>query len=417
MIAPFAQADSFRTLDYGFTYDDFWNSYTDGDYSNKHVKMGLKRFVNRRVESLKEELKYYVAKPFVYLIKAVPKNLTLKDSVRIDASIFSNPEITSAIVKVKNNTTGIEKSYSLQKCGVTSTKLVEEFDKWSVVLPPLNKGENEVSVFVTNTAGLSATFPRGPKFFLNVSDTTKSPLVINEFLAINDKTNPDEYGEYDDWVEIFNRGESEIDLGGYFLTDSKGKLSKWQFPQGTVISPNGFLLVWCDKDNQAGLHTNFKLSGSGEFVALVSADGTTVLDSISFGKQTADVSSGRFPDGGEEWKFLKPTPNQPNVLLRVRNKFQPSTFSLSIFPNPVVASENGSVKVEYSLSGVKLANRKYSLAVFNALGQKVKTLRNGIAVAGKQTFSYDISKLASGVYFVVLKIGSRIKTQKFLLLR
>ena len=131
-------------------------------------------------------------------------------------------------------------------------------------------------------------------------------LFINEFMAKNDTTNVDEAGEFDDWIEIYNAGTELQDIGGLFLTDNADNLTKWMIPEGTEIQPQGFLLFWCDEDQEQGeLHTNFKLSAGGEFLALVNIDGITILDSITFGDQSADISYGRIFNGSSNWDFLK----------------------------------------------------------------------------------------------------------------
>ena len=101
------------------------------------------------------------------------------------------------------------------------------------------------------------------------------------------------------------------DLGGLFLTDDPDDLTKWMIPDGTVIQPQSFLLFWCDED-QGELHTNFKLSSGGEFLALVNIDGVTILDSITFGEQSDDISYGRIFDASRECNFLSPTPRITN---------------------------------------------------------------------------------------------------------
>ena len=141
-----------------------------------------------------------------------------------------------------------------------------------------------------------------------------SALYINEFMARNDSTYVDEEGDYDDWLEIYYGGNGSIDLSGFFLTDNAGNLSKWMFPHETIISSSEFLLVWCDEEQDEGeLHTNFRLNFDGEFIALVASDGLTIIDSISFGIQTADISFGRVPDGNTSWQALPvPSPNSSN---------------------------------------------------------------------------------------------------------
>ncbi|MEO0108842.1 MAG: CotH kinase family protein, partial [candidate division WOR-3 bacterium] len=86
-------------------------------------------------------------------------------------------------------------------------------------------------------------------------------VVINEFLAINDTTIPDQNGQYDDWIELFNNSSRSLSLDGYLLTNDSSRLAKWVFPD-TSIAPGGYCVVWADNDErQSGLHANFKLDG------------------------------------------------------------------------------------------------------------------------------------------------------------
>lgn len=120
---------------------------------------------------------------------------------------------------------------------------------------------------------------------------------ISEFLAVNSGGLLDEDGEASDWIEIHNRGDSPADLTGWSLTDDTADLDKWVFP-ATTIPVDGRLIVFAsDKDRatpDSALHTNFKLSGDGEYLALVAADGTTVVSQFgeSFGRQRSNVSYG-----------------------------------------------------------------------------------------------------------------------------
>jgi len=89
-------------------------------------------------------------------------------------------------------------------------------------------------------------------------------LVINEVLASNDSTMPDQDGEYDDWIELYNNSDHDIDVNGYFMSDLATDIPMWQFPD-TIIAAKSYLIIWADGDTQQqGLHANFKLSASGE---------------------------------------------------------------------------------------------------------------------------------------------------------
>jgi hypothetical protein len=130
-------------------------------------------------------------------------------------------------------------------------------------------------------------------------------LTINEFMADNLSTVADQDGEYDDWVEIYNNSDAVISLSGYYLSDDDN-LTRWAFPD-TSIPSHGFLIVWVDDDvNQVGLHTNFKLSAYGEAVNL-SGPGPVLVDSVSYGPQMTDISSGRYPDGTGSFRYMYPT--------------------------------------------------------------------------------------------------------------
>jgi hypothetical protein len=140
-------------------------------------------------------------------------------------------------------------------------------------------------------------------------------LYINEFLALNTSVIQDEAGEYEDWVEIYNPGPDPVEMEGLFLTDDLANTTQWTFPE-TTLEAGGFLLVWCDNDEEDGpLHANFKLSGDGEEVGLFNtvAAGNEEIDSYAFGTQTSDVSEGRETDGSETWVFFSvPTPGASN---------------------------------------------------------------------------------------------------------
>lgn len=102
--------------------------------------------------------------------------------------------------------------------------------------------------------------------------------VITEFMASNETTLADEDGDFPDWIEIYNPDEEAVDLGGYFLTDRVELPGQWVFPP-TVLGAGEWLVVFASgKDRDVGeLHTNFRLSAGGEFLALVAPDGVTVI--------------------------------------------------------------------------------------------------------------------------------------------
>ena len=193
-------------------------------------------------------------------------------------------------------------------------------DSFVCVIPPMPLGTTVTWYITAVDADFAVvTSPADAPvtaYTYTVGETT-CRVFINEFLASNDSVNADpDHGEYGDWVELYNPGESVIDLSGWHLTDDLSEPAKWTFPQGVEIQAGGYLLVWTDDFDEwnIGIHTNFKLSKGGEEIGLFT-DTLVPEDTTVFGTQTKNISSGRSPDGGETWTtFVVPTPaaaNQP----------------------------------------------------------------------------------------------------------
>lgn len=142
-------------------------------------------------------------------------------------------------------------------------------------------------------------------------------LVINEICASNRTTLKDEDGEYSDWIELYNGGSAPIRLSDYALSDDEGTLVKWRFPQGAVIQPGEYYLVFASGKNRAGgdglhPHTNFKLAAEGEAVIL-SDILSQQIDRTAYDNLGKDCSWGRVEGVSGQWQvFTSPTPGLPN---------------------------------------------------------------------------------------------------------
>ena len=156
-------------------------------------------------------------------------------------------------------------------------------------------------------------------------------IYINEFLASNVTNKEDliETSDFVDWIEIYNAGNNDVDLNGYYLKDNINDIAKWVFPEGSIIRSKDYLFLWADGTNMVpgdtysrpftfdnviiqSYHTNFKLSKDGEELALYDPQGL-LIDYVEYGPQLYDVSYGRKPDGGENWYYFgEPTPEASN---------------------------------------------------------------------------------------------------------
>lgn len=167
--------------------------------------------------------------------------------------------------------------------------------------PPAEPGKNSA----TSAGQLSVDSDRG----------RMRRLLITEVQASNGGELRDSDGECPDWIEFWNPNPERFDLTGYFLTDDPDELDQWEFPT-VAIEPGARLLVFASGKNSNDpreLHTNFRLSKSGEYLALVHPDGTTIAEDLwvarhSFG---AGISLGRTERG--MLPLVAPTPGDENA--------------------------------------------------------------------------------------------------------
>ena len=145
-------------------------------------------------------------------------------------------------------------------------------------------------------------------------------VLISEFLSSNDSGLVDGNGNESDWIELFNAGDQAQDLAGWHLTDNGSDLGKWVFPNvaESVLAPGEYLVVFASGDGVAdiagNLHTNFRLSSSGEYLALTRPDTTVVSEfganGTDYPAQFTDVSYGAGVSGAAF--FQTPTPGEAN---------------------------------------------------------------------------------------------------------
>ncbi|XAL98278.1 lamin tail domain-containing protein [Phycisphaeraceae bacterium D3-23] len=153
---------------------------------------------------------------------------------------------------------------------------------------------------------------------------TAVPL-ITEFLASNDNDLVDEDGDDSDWLELFNAGDTALDLAGWYLTDDANDLTQWTLPS-VSLDAGRYMVVFASGKDRADadgteLHTNFSLSAGGEYLALVEPDGTTVAFEYApeYPAQEQDVSYGMaietvhetFIAEGSDAHYIVPTAEVP----------------------------------------------------------------------------------------------------------
>ncbi len=161
---------------------------------------------------------------------------------------------------------------------------------------------------------------------------------INEIMTSSSKGVTDPSGDYCDWIELFNNSSGAVDIGGCYLSDNSAQLQKWQFPSPVMIPAKGYLLVYANDSDLTSpvagpFQTNFNLSKSGEYLALVAPDGMTILHEFApqYPEQRADISYGYNQRLGADpntcYYFEIPTPGKINITLPVETCLPKVIFS------------------------------------------------------------------------------------------
>lgn len=248
----------------------------------------------------------------------------------------------------------------------------------------------------TNDGGLASTQFSAPT--PRASNTTiivqPDVILINELLAINVADTTDLAGDFEDWFELYNPNDYEVDLAGYYISDNPERPTKWQVPTVggglTIIPAGGYKLFFADNfPDFAWNHSSFRLSGAGEWLVVRGPDGFTITDQISWEQQLPDTSYGRLNDGELPWvNFINTTPDASNNGADVRVNEQDYSQT-SVYPNPV---QRG---MDIRFDGF------YSYRLFSASGRMLEE--------GRYSNSLETSRLAPGMYILVLDDRYRAK--------
>ena len=171
--------------------------------------------------------------------------------------------------------------------------------------------------------------------------------------------------------------------------------------------------VWAAwNDSLAAINFNY---GSGRVLLLgphPEIEEDSDRDSTSFAQELDDAGSDwPFLWSAVDWLLDRPITYPPVSAIKKQGVFiQPQEVILhKAHPNPF----NPSTIINYELPMTNFVE----LSVFNSLGQKIKTLVNRKQEAGKYKFRFDANNLVAGIYFVHIRAGREIKTQKIVLLK
>ena len=286
---------------------------------------------------------------------------------------------------------------------------------------------SETEITIESEASLMAVFERN-----NLSEDT--PVVINEI-----NYNSAEDFDTEDWVEFYNNTDTNIDLGGWYFSDSDDE-HVFTFAEGTILESDGFLVLTRDSVSFTSLFPevnnyvgdiDFGFAGSGELLRLFSNNGE-IVDQVTYSDDppwpaeadgqgaTLSLTHPRLDNSkAENWAASvgHGTPGAENSgVLVATEKEEPEEgaegFALyQNYPNPF----NPTTTISYRLD----KPGRVKLAVYDIMGREVAVLENGVKPQGTHTLSWDASpgKFSSGVYLYKLDVGNETLTRKLTLVK
>ncbi len=181
-------------------------------------------------------------------------------------------------------------------------------------------------------------------------DLDHPDLVVNEVVTANVRGLLDEEGQSLDWIEVLNRGQVPVDLGGWGLSDDAEGRAAWTFPEG-ALAPGEVLVVWAaGREVEGDLYAPFGLSATGDAVVLTAPDGC-VVDEVETPRLYRDVAWGRTEADSDRWAyFLEPTPGAPNTT-----ESRPGFAEVpALSPDPGFSTDAVTVVVESTADAVRV---------------------------------------------------------------
>ena len=306
-------ASDFAENDPNTFFGDGFSSNVDDDYwffegTTWNTLGGIINTIEERTNFLNNHPVMNTSIPIIEYVDQSVEFPTNLDQVVISSKVENTTEVELMITTQSDHFNFI--SFDMNDSGIGGD-LIAGDQIYSATIPYSNSGDYvQYYIRASNNEGVTLS-PEKAEFefyFYTVEyQSISSNIVINEIMASNDNTIADEFDEFDDWIEIYNRGDVSIDMSNYHLSDDITNLEKYTFPNIT-LGPDEYYIVWADDDeeDQGDNHATFKLSSSGEELYL-SDENLNIIDGFEFGTQEVDMGYARVPNGVGDFVIQSPT--------------------------------------------------------------------------------------------------------------
>lgn len=260
--------------------------------------------------------------------------MNLGSKIAQDVTLASNIEGASILVNDMEVPTGKFSGKLFTPITLKATAPAGyRFVGWKSASGSYVSGKMEYEMPASGSVKLTAVWEKAEDEKL--SDFAAAPIKINELSAGNDMLVNDLFKK-DDWVELYNTTDVDLNVNGLYISDNVNKPTKYQIAAPTdkaaIIPAHGHLIVWCSKrEAQSQIHANFKLANEEGNLVLIGSSEEFVAnnpkyfdahpemkefgDTVYYGPMAYDQTVGRFPDGGNScYLFNHPTIAYANAI-------------------------------------------------------------------------------------------------------
>ncbi len=383
LIKPYAEIDTFLIKPW-FTFDDFLQAF-DQVPPQSISDYGIKDYIKLRIESIQDQA---IISDIAPIISNIKNNHPLENfDLIVTAKVMDDQEVQSVEICYESGSNSQQTCLFMNDNGTDGDPQADD-QIYTGIVPALAVGELKYFIKATDNNQQETSFPSCGNKVLNITNENNINLSLNELMASNETIHSDGKGEFDDWIEIYNYGNTPIFLGDKYLSDNGENINKWKMPN-IFIHPKRHLVFWADKDEgQGDFHTNFKLSSAGEEIGIYLDESISSepIDFLLYENQETDIPIGRNEDGRGEWTTsLIPTPGKPNLNIGE----EAMDIEINLYPNPASSI--------LQLDLINHEEQELIISLFNNMGKKFFQITTDEFLVNKQ---FDLDSLISGIYFV-----------------
>ena len=307
-----------------YSYLDFQNNI-DSTVTNTINYPGIKDLMSNRMNYL-SNYSGYNHNIAIDSIKEYNNTLSIGDDLWITANIIDADQV---VLFYRFKSSGAFQETLMLDNGNNNDGAIGDF-KYGAKIPNIGNNTQYFIYAENDSAGQFSPERAAYEFYEYYAPIQGGDLVINEILAINDNVVQNEFGDYADWIELYNNTNSSLSANELFITDDSTNLLKWNIPD-INIPANGYLILWADEKHNEGIkHTNFKLANGGEKLILSNNSGQ-IIDYLNFPTQSTNVGYARIPNGTGNFVYNTPSFGYDNDFANVSSINQ---SKLSCYPNP-----------------------------------------------------------------------------------